>query len=279
MATTPPPDSELTPSPVVGQAYVKKIVYNIPAGSQLTSVSASSGLPSGLAPRITTETNLVIEGTPTTTTSLREFFLTTTVRNSDGSNTTSTNRYFIRVNAVCVAADTEILMADGTIKQIQEIRRGDLVATDNSLTSHLKVARTLKTVHQPDHLLNICHFEPNSLSTNVPYRKLVISFLHPILDIHRRRHAYRYRGTPGVHLYDSETVSTVVPLDKEGQYSLWDLQFETVGSYVANGMTIQSRHPQSFLTPLPRDLYFDQSLYDENLKNDHDSSYSLPLES
>jgi len=60
-------------------------------------------------------------------------------------------------------------------------------------------------------------------------------------------------------------------------YQLWDLQFETVGTYVANGVTIQSRNPRSNLTPLSKDLYFDQSLYDGDLIDDFDPANEFPL--
>ena len=60
------------------------------------------------------------------------------------------------------------------------------------------------------------------------------------------------------------------------RYNMWDLQFDTVGSYVANGVTVQSRHPRSYLTPMPKELYFDQNLYTDELKNDYDPAYEFP---
>ena len=46
-----------------------------------------------------------------------------------------------------------------------------------------------------------------------------------------------------------------------GKYTVYDLQFESEGSYVANGVTVQSRSPRSEITPLSRELYFNDELY------------------
>ena len=44
-------------------------------------------------------------------------------------------------------------------------------------------------------------------------------------------------------------------------YTLYDLQFDDDGSYVAENVMIQSRSPWSDLTPLPKNLYYDDTRY------------------
>jgi hypothetical protein len=71
--------------------------------------------------------------------------------------------------------------------------------------------------------------------------------------------------------------SDLLPKEETDSYHLFDLQFDQIGSYVANGVTVQSRHPQSFITPLPKELYFDKNLFQNEKKDDNDPNYEFPL--
>ena len=47
--------------------------------------------------------------------------------------------------------------------------------------------------------------------------------------------------------------------------NLYDIQFENDGSYIANGVQLQSRCPRSQMTPLAKEDYFNQELYTEEV--------------
>ena len=57
---------------------------------------------------------------------------------------------------------------------------------------------------------------------------------------------------------------------------MYDLQFETDDSYVVNGVQIQPGSPQSNLSPLDQDLYYDERLWTLELVWDT-YNQSIPL--
>jgi hypothetical protein len=50
-------------------------------------------------------------------------------------------------------------------------------------------------------------------------------------------------------------------LPKLSKLRIYDLQFETEGFYIAEGLISPSRSPYDVDDPLPRELFFDQSLF------------------
>jgi len=184
--------------------------------------------------------------------------------------------YNIQINAPCLASDSEILMANGSKCKIQNIKRGDIVYADNNIKKTFTVSRVLQMNYLPDSEISVCKFQPNSLSKNIPNRELIITNLHPIVHDKARRHAIRFTNLKGVESFEKIKVCDILPTVNNAYY-LWDLQFDTVGTFVANGVTVQSRHPQSFISPLPKELYIRLELYSTDIKNDHDEAYELPL--
>jgi len=203
---------------------------------------------------------------------------------------------FLLVTAAlpCLAKDSMILMADGTYKPIQDIVRGDLVAADSHLNKIHTVAR-LNINKLDEHFpSDIVTFEPHSLGSNQPSKKLIISANHPLCWEGKRRPAKCFANLPNINRYYKGqilkkgipfdetrtgpiTLKGLLPPNSDGTYNLYDLQFETLGSYVANGVPVQSRSPRSDITPLPKNLYFDQSLYREDVGAD-DEEYEFQLD-
>lgn len=181
--------------------------------------------------------------------------------------------------APCLVKDTMILMADGHCKPIQAIQRGDWVATDPDCLRVVQVSRLnrlpISSYYQP----HLVRFAVGSLGPNVPNRELLITHDHPLLYQEARRPAKCFKKLTGVRSYD--TVCAYKLLAEEDpdntDLALYDLQFDRDGSYVANGVTVQSRCPRSQLTPLPRELYFDPSLYREEVTWDS-FDHTLPLD-
>ena len=193
-----------------------------------------------------------------------------------GLGTVNGNVLFNAIVALtCVAKDTQILMDDGSVKSIQEIQRGDQVAADVTLTKKYKVARLLKQIVTGETQIDIVKFAPHSLDNHQPDRELIITGNHPLLYKDARRPAKCFVKVNGVE--DCQKVAAKMVLEEEdGVYVLYDLQFETEGSFVANGVVVQSRSPYSQLTPLSKDLYFDDQLYHEERTWDS-FDHDLPL--
>jgi len=193
-------------------------------------------------------------------------------------------KYFfdITISPLCIATNTIILMANGQTKLIQHMKRGDVVSSDPFFTNSHVVAYVENTKYRSNAKVHMCEFYPNCLDQNIPSNTLLITSGHPIIH-----HATKTRRPASVlakysnsKIHDAIQIGDIVePIenDENRPYQLWDLQFETIGSYVANGVTIQSRHPRSNLTPLPKELYFDQSLYTDKTVDDFDSEFEYPL--
>lgn len=162
----------------------------------------------------------------------------------------------------CVVRDTMILMMDGSLKPIQEIQRGDLVAPNH------KVARLCETHIDPSTIIDMMVFNINSLGFDSPKKELTITSNHPILYNHARRPARCFREFIGVSKIKRHNITY-----------LYDLQFDHDGSYFANGVEIQSCSPHSTLTPLPKELYWDQNLYsEESVWDTYDQVIKLSLD-
>jgi len=269
------------PSGTQGVPYSNPQVLVAVTSGTFDGPPTMTGLPPGLT--ITTPVfvgfnyEFTITGTPTTAGTYNSIFVTGQLVSSQSGRTLTydVGPYTIVINPLCIVTNTEILMANHTTRLIQHIKRGDLVSSNLSKTQIHRVARVLSTKLNPETNLEMCVVHPNSISINQPAKKLLIAPSHPIVDVHNQvRRAARY--FPTVEIL-SDRVKNLLPPTNNQEYVLWDLQFETIGSYVANNLVIQSRHPQSFITPLPKELYFTDSLFSPNTTNDHDPAFEYPL--
>ena len=68
-----------------------------------------------------------------------------------------------------------IQMLDGTLKPIQEIIRGDMVAPGH------KVARLCETMTEVLSIIDVLIFKINSMGHGLPNRELTITCNHPII--------------------------------------------------------------------------------------------------
>ena len=166
---------------------------------------------------------------------------------------------------VCVARDTQILMADFTLMNVQDLKRGDLVqGHDNQ--SH-KIARVLHSMCPPNYMIDLVKMEKNALGLGKPNRDTLISGWHPILYRGIRKPAKCFQNYPGItHWYHTIEASEVLPLDdNRNTYSLFNLQFDHEVMFNANGLDVQAVSPHSRLMPLPKHLFFDETLEDKPL--------------
>ena len=74
---------------------------------------------------------------------------------------------------------------------------------------------------------------------------------------------------PGVTYYSkaNHVASDLLPDNEDGTHSLYNLQFERDGYFVANGLTVESIPVLSHIAPLPKELFFDKDLYNKPSKN------------
>lgn len=162
----------------------------------------------------------------------------------------------------CLAPQTKILMADGTQKAICEIKRGDEVRGDVTDANVVyKVSRVNVLQYAPDAICDVVVIEPGALGENTPSDTLRLTGYHPIIYKGARREARCFRNIDGATLHKDVVLASVIEPEAKGDLFMYDLQFDFDAQYVAENTLVQSRSPWYEGTPLPRDLYFDASLY------------------
>lgn len=172
---------------------------------------------------------------------------------------------------VCMARDSMILMADGSEKPIQDIRRGDLIAGHDG--SVHEVARNMHSRLNKQYSIDLVKVDKDALGENLPNKDLLISGWHPILWEGARRPARCFEKFPGVQWwYHSIQVEDILPADNENAttktYSFYNLQFDHDGIFIANGIPVQAISPYSRISPLKKELFFNLDNYKEKLVNE-----------
>jgi hypothetical protein len=181
----------------------------------------------------------------------------------------------------CLACDSLIMMADNSLKMIQDIRRGDRVYGDLAKTIVCRVSRLIVHQVRPERPMDLTIIKQNSFGQGCPAPRLLLNSYHAIVWQGMKKPAKCFADLPTVtrHLF-TKTAAEIIPLNRAKRYALYDIQFDTPGYYVANGIQVQSRHPWSINTPLPRQLYFDPSKYSTvriTIDDDPTDQYSLDL--
>lgn len=180
---------------------------------------------------------------------------------------------------VCLAPDTKVTMADGTQKPIKSVMRGDWVVSDATNPSVVsRVSRVNATPYNKRDRCNMAIIEPNALGSNVPSEPLRLTSFHPIIYQGARRPASSFAKMKGVkYLEDCEMASVMDHQNTESLF-VYDLQFDYDGQYLANNTLVQSRSPWHHIAPLPRELFFDRSLYRGNARTHDTLNHPLPYD-
>lgn len=201
----------------------------------------------------------------------------------------------------CLAKNSLILMADATTKPIQDIVRGDWVASNSQMSQFHQVARLNSNPFTPCAGYDLVVFQTGSLDSRpdqpIPQQPLIMSANHalvwkgkrrpakcfaslPMINRHSNSQKFQTKSTQSTNFSSTLTIGDFLPPDNDNGrllYHLYDLQFEELGSYVANGVQVQSRSPRSDLTPLPLRLYFNPTLYRPETSSD-DEEYEFSLD-
>jgi hypothetical protein len=153
------------------------------------------------------------------------------------------NGVTITATPVCVLGTTEILMADGTLKMIKDIQRGDLVMTDKKTGAHKKVCRVVNSLYDG----YVVRIHKGLLGNHKP---IILTGGHPIW-VNKDQNRVCCRDIvkrQWVHVCEL----------------FYNIQFEDEGTYYANGVKMDSLSPNNHERKMPKELYFDISKYDQN---------------
>ena len=158
---------------------------------------------------------------------------------------------------VCVTGDTEILMADGSIKLMKDIKRGDLVMTNKKTGDSKKVCKVVSSLYSGQ----VTRIHKGLLGNRKP---IILTGGHPIW-VNKDQNRVCARDIFKRQLVDVCEV-------------FYNIQYEEEGVYYANGVKMDSLSPNNHQYKLPKELYFDQSKYDENfiVKVEDDSRRGKP---
>lgn len=194
-------------------------------------------------------------------------------------NTGSTNAAF------GIASDAQILMSDFTYKPIKDLERGDFVWDYEGFTH--QIARVIRNVCPHNYRIDLVKIEKDALGNNLPTRDTLISGQHPIWYQGLFRVASSLIGVTGVtHWYHTVLANEILPLDEKcddcldchddhddkpkcraceeaetlrrmgDTYSVYNLQFDHQGVFIANGLVVQSLSHKNESAMLSEDLFF-----------------------
>jgi hypothetical protein len=153
--------------------------------------------------------------------------------------------------AICFHPDTNVLTNNGYINIIN-LKRGDLIKTNNGFK---KLARLLKL--RKSKKTDLVLFKKNSISENVPNKDFKITKGHPIYYENNYYNSEDFAENPKF-----KNVTYV----KSDVTILYHLQFETHEVIYTDGLTSTSLPPYTNYRGLhlPKELYFNQDLFNEN---------------
>lgn len=146
----------------------------------------------------------------------------------------------------CVARDTLILMDDGKETPISNLKVGDCISSGVNEPKSYVISKVVEKKMPGNFKPSIMKFENNSLGEYKPHTDLIISSGHKIIHNDMIKRARFYSKNPGVKFWRKNTpVEQLLPVNEDGSYSLFNLQFDSEGSFVANGVVIESIPPGS----------------------------------
>ena len=177
---------------------------------------------------------------------------------------------------VCVARNTLVTMADGSLKPVQEIKRGDRVFTNLEMTTVETVAQLNITYLGADEKPNIVTIRKNSLGPGLPFQELKLTDPHPLIIDGVRRPARCFINFPGVsQSQQSIPVKELLPTEPDHTYAIYDLVFDHDTNYIANGVLTQAHSPYCHVGFLPKESYFNPKNYKEE-RSWHCLNHPLP---
>jgi hypothetical protein len=172
-------------------------------------------------------------------------------------------------NAACILEDTRILLSNGQWKKVQDLKRGDSIAGKDG--SALPLCRLI-TKDISTSKVEFILIPKDAISPGLPINDLYCCKHHYFLyndKLYAAESFLSFPGTKRITGYGKQVLS---------KPRMYDLQFETEGFYIAEGLLCPSRSPYDADDPLPRELFFDQSLFRPNIpKSQLDHLLGFPI--
>ena len=148
---------------------------------------------------------------------------------------------------ICVLGSTKILMKDGSLKEIKDIKRGDEILEDIDTNKTNIVSRIISMKVTNKQIVKI---PKNTINNN---EDLYIADIHPIWinDEKNRIYAKDIKGS------ESYTIENDM---------LYNIQYDTEGTFYGSGIKIDSLSPYHKYYPLPLELFTDKNNYIEGIR-------------
>ena len=151
---------------------------------------------------------------------------------------------------ICFPGSTEVTMADGGLRRIDQIVPGEEVMGTDGAVSVARITRT--PVVMAD--LDVAVFQPGSLGDGAPNRRTVCTVHHPILY-----RGTRYEAAALADLLEGVSIERVraadeFPVERDGRSWMYNLQAQHETFFIANGLVSQTHSPWHSILPLPSHL-------------------------
>lgn len=201
-------------------------------------------------------TNATQSGTQTISISANQY-IAVMIAGNGTTGSTFTISGFPNDQGTCFLANTKILMGDGTTKFIKDIKQNDLVMTDIKTNKCLRVCRITK-----DYLMTKTIRIPKNLISNTD--DIFCSAIHPIWIENDTKRIFA-KNIKGVEIFNK--------LDY-----FYNIQFETEGTFYAEGVKVDSLSPHNNLHYLPIEYFKNKENFKEGivLENENDPFRNKP---
>ena len=157
------------------------------------------------------------------------------------------NRVMTSGVLVCVLSSTKILMKDCTLKEIKDIVKGDEILEDIKTGKTNIVSRIISSRITNKNIIKI----PKKLLDNE--EDLFLSDLHPIWVNNDKNRTYAKDIKGCENFYIEEDM-------------LYNIQYDTEGTFYANGIKVDSLSPYHKYYPLPKELFINENIYKKGIK-------------
>ena len=143
----------------------------------------------------------------------------------------------------CFIGTTKVLMANGELKQIKDIKRGDKVVNDMTTRNVKTVANVLETFRDGE-FVRI----PKKLINNT--EDIIVAPVHPFW-VNNDNDRVLAKDIQGIITFNSHHI-------------LYNLQFEDEGTYYVEGVKVDSLSPNHKKFKLHKNLFFNKNKFIEN---------------
>lgn len=164
---------------------------------------------------------------------------------------------------ICLVETSLIrITKDNKYKEIQELKRGDLIYTSKG---YLPISRVSKQLIFDDTIL-IC-IPKNTFDINIPFEDIICNE-HHIFNINDMRYTAKALLN----------MNKAMLLDRDERYKykyLYNLQFDEEITYIVQGLISEAVSPYYVNLYLPKELYHDKRKYKEGIKVKEDTYRAL----